>query len=108
MQTFAAAKVKTSIKLNTNKITLEVGETATLVPTVVGKSQKVTWKSGNKKIATVSNGVITAKKAGKVTITAKANGKTAKCIVTVKNIDYRKLYKKLLSNSNIKAGKEAI
>ena len=94
-QAMAATKVKASIKLNTKKISLEIGKTTTLTATVTGKSQKVTWKSSNKKIATVSGGVVTTKKAGKVTITAKANGKTAKCVVTVKQPDYKSIYKKL-------------
>ena len=47
---------------------------------------KGTWKSSNKKVATVtSKGKITAKKAGTCTITGKVNGKTYKCKITVKN-----------------------
>ena len=45
----------------------------------------MTWKSANKKIATVKKGKITAKKAGKTTITAKVGSKTLKCKVTVEN-----------------------
>lgn len=52
---------------------------------VVGNSKNVTWKSLNPRVATVKNGKVTAKKAGKATITATANGLTAKCVVTVKN-----------------------
>lgn len=45
---------------------------------------KIAWKSSNPKIATVNDkGVITPKKKGIVTITAKANGITKKCKVTV-------------------------
>lgn len=74
-----------TIKLNNTKKKLYVDGTFQLKATVKGKSSKVTWKSGNNKIATVSSsGKVTAKKAGKVTITAKANGKTAKCTVTVR------------------------
>ena len=50
----------------------------------VQPAAKVKWKSLNTKIATVNTkGVITAKKTGKVTITATANGITKKCRVTV-------------------------
>ncbi len=49
------------------------------------KLSKVTFKSSKKTVATVSKkGVITAKKAGKATVTIKANKKTVKLKVTVK------------------------
>ena len=85
--TYAAAK-KTSIKLNKSKAIIYTSgnRTVQLKATVKGASKKVTWKSSNKKVATVSpKGRVTAKKTGVVVITAKANGKIAKCNVTVKN-----------------------
>lgn len=97
-----AATAKASIKLNTSKVSVVVGKTTTLTATVTGKSKKVTWKSSNTKVATVKNGVVTAKKAGKVTITAKANGKSKKCVVTVKNVDYAELYRAFLRQSKVK------
>lgn len=67
-----------------SKKTLYVGNKTTL-GAVVKPAAKTTWKSSNKKIATVnSKGVVTPKKAGKVTITVKAHGITKKCVVTVK------------------------
>lgn len=72
------------------KVSLGVGAETTLK--VSGKG-KVTWKSSNKKVATVSKkGVVTAKKKGTVRITATRNGKKATCKVQVKNND-RKLEK---------------
>ena len=62
------------------KVTLK----ATISPKKAKKGNKVTWKSSNKKVATVSKGTVKAKKAGKTTITAKVSGKTFKCSVTVK------------------------
>lgn len=73
------------IKLNKTKATLKKGKSLTLKAKVSGKSKKVTWKSSNSKIATVSKtGKVTAKKVGTATITAKANGVTTTFKVKVK------------------------
>ena len=72
-----------SIKLNKTSITMYTGKTSTLK--VSGTSKKVTWSTSNKKVATVSSkGVVSAKSAGKATITAKVSNKNLKCKVTVK------------------------
>ena len=77
-----------SIKLNKTSLTLEKGKTAKLVATISPNNttnKNITWTSSDSKIASVKNGEITAKKVGKVTITAKtSNGKTAKATITVK------------------------
>ncbi len=75
-----------SVVLNTYKKGIKVGNTlklsATVLPIIC--NQSVTWKSSNKKVATVKNGIVTAKKAGTAVITATTkNGKTVKCKVTV-------------------------
>lgn len=57
---------------------------ATLKAVVTGNSQEVIWKSSNSAVAEVSNGKITAKKAGTAVITATANGISKTCTVTVK------------------------
>lgn len=76
-QVFAAAP-----KLNKTKASLNVGKKVTLKVT----GAKVTkWKTSDKTVATVKNGVVTAKKAGKVTIKAVTAKKTLSCKVTVKN-----------------------
>ena len=60
--------------------------TVTLKANVAGPNSEVSWESSNNKVATVSSkGVVTAKKAGKVTITATANGVSAKSTITVKD-----------------------
>ena len=81
----------TKVKLNKTKSTMTIGKKQTLKATVTPKkasSKAVVWKSSNKKVATVtSKGVVKAKKAGTVTITATAkdgSGKKASCKVTVK------------------------
>jgi uncharacterized protein YjdB len=72
----------TKLKLNKTKVTLCVGQTAKLKLT--NSSSSVTWKSSNKKTATVSkSGKVTGKKVGTCTITAKVGKKSVKCKVTV-------------------------
>lgn len=74
-----------TIKLNKKTATAYKGIKYTLKAST-SYATKVTWKSSNKKIATVSSkGVVTPKKKGKVTITATAYGKKVTCKITVKN-----------------------
>ena len=82
------AKVKTT-KLNNlkSKISLKKGKTVTLKPgiTPVTSQEKVTYKSSNKKIATVNTkGVIKGQKKGTVTITVQSGKCSKKIKVTVK------------------------
>ena len=80
-----SVKVKFSMKPapNKKKVTLEKGETFTL-KLASASSNKVKWKSSDKKIASVSkSGTVTAKEIGKATITAVYKKKKYKCIVTV-------------------------
>ena len=68
------------------KVTLKKGAKLTLAPsrTPITSTQKFTYKSSNKKIATVSSkGVITGKKAGKTKITVKSGKKKYTVTVTV-------------------------
>ncbi|MBQ2800062.1 MAG: Ig domain-containing protein, partial [Lachnospiraceae bacterium] len=92
MSVEAATPKPTTIKLNATQKELYVGQKYTLkVKTVKPSkaSKAVTWKSSNKKVATVnSKGKVTAKKAGtaKITATSKANKKVkAVCKITVCN-----------------------
>lgn len=59
-----------SIDLNTHRIELVDGDTATLVATVVPKGTSVTWSTGSGSVATVSGGVVTAEGEGNTIITA--------------------------------------
>lgn len=73
-----------SLKLGSSSLALDVGKSKTIKAAATGISNKITWSSSNKSVATVnSSGKVTAKKAGSCTITAKANGITAKCRVSV-------------------------
>ena len=77
------------VKLNKTKATIEKGKTVTLTATVTPSTlsdKSVTWKSSNKKVATVSSsGKVKGVKAGTATITctSKATGLSATCEVTV-------------------------
>lgn len=74
-----------TITLNKSKLSLYIGQTTNLKATALQTVEKVKWKSSKKSVATVSpSGKITAKKAGKTTITATVEGVKAKCVVTVK------------------------
>lgn len=98
--------VKPSIKLNKKSATIYTsGEnTVQLKAAVKGQSKKVTWKSSNPSVATVSkSGKVTAKKDGTTTITATANGVSTKCTVKVtKNNNYVKqgVYSKTYDSPN--------
>lgn len=71
-----------TVKLNTTEKTLIIGNTYKLKVRNTDKSVK--WISGNPKVAEVSHtGLVTAKKAGKTTITAKVGKKKLTCKVTV-------------------------
>ena len=77
----------TKIAVDKKNITLKVKKSYQLkvIKTPVTTLEKVTYKSSNKKVVTVSkNGKIKAKKAGKATITIKCGKKTVKVKVTVK------------------------
>lgn len=79
-------KVKSSAQdklgLNSYEITLAPKETFQLY--CGNTNEKVTWSSGNSKIASVtSKGKVKTGKYGKTTITATSRGKTVKCKVTV-------------------------
>ncbi len=78
-----------SVSLSKKKLTLAKGDTAKLTAKISPAScnkRKLTWKSSNKKVASVTqSGTIKAKKKGKATITVKTvNGKKAKCNIKVK------------------------
>ena len=75
-------KVEAAVRLNKNSATVGIHQTMTLK--VTGTNAKVKWKSSNKKVATVSSkGIVTGRKKGTVTITAKVKRKKYKCRVTV-------------------------
>ena len=75
-----------SITLDKSTLSLVIGESATLTAVVKpddATDQNVTWTSSDESVAKVDNGKVTAIKSGKATITAKCDGKTAVCAVSV-------------------------
>ena len=77
---------KTSLTWKSKKQTIKVGKTFTFKVKVKNSDKAVTWKVSNKKIASIKSktGQFKAKKAGKVTVTAKCNGVKKSCVVKVK------------------------
>ncbi|MCR5760226.1 MAG: Ig-like domain-containing protein [Bacteroidales bacterium] len=75
----------TGIKLNQTTLALETGGTANLIATVepAGAVGSVSWSSSNDGVASIADGVVTAKSAGSATITAKISTFSATCTVTV-------------------------
>lgn len=62
-------------------------KTYTLGKEITGKSTSVKWKTSDSKVVSVSNGKLTAKKAGTAVITATANGVSDTVKVTVYDYD---------------------
>jgi uncharacterized protein YjdB len=89
---YTAKKATVKYKLSKTSTSIYAGKTLQLklkkikngTTSNVGNS-KITWKSSKTGVATVSSsGKVTAKKAGTTTISAKYNGKTYKCKLTIK------------------------
>ena len=77
-----------SVKLNVTAKTVYAGSKftlkATVTPELASATNDVDWSSSKEAVATVDNGVVTAKKAGSAVITAKVGAVTATCKVTVR------------------------
>ena len=78
----------TGVTLSTNTLSMKVGGTTTLIANIRpsnATNQNVTWSTNNGSVASVSNGVVTAKAKGQATITVRTadGGYSDTCIVTV-------------------------
>jgi len=78
---FSVSKKK--VALNKKKLTLTKGSSFQL-KLINGKAKKVKWSVQNKKIATVKNGRVKAKKKGKTKIVAKYGKKKYVCTLAVR------------------------
>lgn len=80
-----------SVSLNKQAADVTVGNTLTLVETVLPENadnKNVTWSSDNQAVATVTDGVVTAVAEGKanIIVTTEDGGKKDTCVVTVKGV----------------------
>lgn len=96
MSLTAPLNVAAAVKMNRTKVTLAVKQKTSL--TVEGTSKKPSWTSSNSAVASVSGGVVTARKEGSAVITAKIGSKKYTSKITVTG-NYKKLYKKFLETT---------
>lgn len=81
------ATTKPSLKMSRSKLTITAGSSKKL--SVKNASGKIKWKSSKPSVAKVNgSGKVTAKKAGKTTVSATSGGKTVRCSVVVKRNVY--------------------
>ena len=76
----------TSITLDKTSLSMQVGETETITAIVSpdnAMDKTVEWGSSDVAVATVADGIITAKKSGEATITAKSGSCIAECKVPI-------------------------
>lgn len=76
---------KPSFSLSKKKATLYVGDELKLSVVGVGRSS-VSWSSSNKRVASVKNGVVRAKRKGTAKITAKVGKRKRVCKIKVKSV----------------------
>lgn len=93
----APVDAKSKVKLNITKATLSIGGSINLK--LLNNRKKVTWKSSNKKVASVTKkGKVKAKKKGKASIVAKVGKKKYTCKVTVGSASKKNTSKKNTKN----------
>ncbi|MBC1574017.1 DUF5011 domain-containing protein [Listeria booriae] len=82
--------IVSTVVINEKVTTGKVGDTQQLTATTTPAGQKVTWSTSSASIGTIdaTTGLVTYKKAGSVTFTAKLdNGESAKITITVTNVN---------------------
>ena len=74
-----------AISISASKVTLKIGDSKKL--SIKNTKKKATWKTSNKKVATVGKkGLVKAMAKGTATITATVNGKKYTCKITVREL----------------------
>ena len=85
--TVVVEKAPTAVALDKKTAKLGLGEQLTLTAKITGVKGPLTWKTSNANVATVEDGVVTAKAVGTATITVSTyNKKTATCKLTVSKL----------------------
>lgn len=104
---FAVTKIKTSKALSLKDTKVKLGKKEKYKIGFTTKVKKATYKSKNKKIASVNKkGVVVAKKAGKTVIVVKANSQTFKLNVVVQKA--AKKLKVATKKITVKRGKKGV
>lgn len=99
-----------SLTLDKSNVEFYVGDTLQVNATITPEEatyKDITWTSSNNSVASVENGLITAKSTGEATITATTkDGVSQKCNVVVKEkpIEFSGSGDKIISNVNIPRG----
>lgn len=101
-QTVSVKVTVPGIKLSKSSLVLEKGKDATLTAQAFGSTAAMQWESSAPGVAKVSNGKITALKAGATTITAKSGNLKQTCNVTVVGLNKTKLSIAIGENSTLK------
>ena len=89
-----------TIDFNVSVLSLNIGDEYTIEAKVDGKDKEIEWSSSDERIVKVDNGKVTAIKAGKATIKAKANDVEKTCDVTVKEKAEQQQTQKNSTNKN--------
>ena len=89
-----------TIDFNVSVLSLNIGDEYTIEAKVDGKDKEIEWSSSDESVVKVDNGKITAIKAGKATIKAKANDVEKTCDVTVKEKAEQQQTQKNSTNKN--------
>lgn len=80
---------QSKVILENENLHLNKGEKGNIPVDVIGTSQTIKWSTTNSKVATVKNGVVTAKNYGEADIKVTANGITAICHVNVSECQHK-------------------
>jgi len=89
-----------TIEFNVSVLSLNIGDEYTIEAKIDGKDKEIKWSSSDESIVKVDNGKVTATKAGKATIKARANGVEKTCDVTVKEKAVQQQQQKNSTNKN--------